>query len=168
MLRIEWIIEYENKCKELKEKIFCERRNFAKVDSKCQKDIVWIIWDIFLNESKKRSKIIQKTMNALLSLFCLKYTTGCHKKRKNLMYLAISMLCEKFVLEKEIIRHSQLDLVNIIKQKIDTVYAQIKKNEESTGTDYLFMGMKSSNLENTIKNLEAMNSFGESFVPRVD
>ena len=77
------------------------------------------------------------------------------------------MLCENFVLEKEIIRHSQLDLVNVIKQKIDTVYAQIKKNEESTGTDYLFMGMKSSNLENTIKKLEAMNSFGETFVPRV-
>jgi hypothetical protein len=164
---IEWITEYENKCKELKEKIFCERRNFAKVDSKCQKDIVWIIWDIFLNESKKRSKIIQKTMDALLSLFCLKYTTGCHKKRKNLMYLAISMLCENVVLEKEIIRHSQLDLVNTIKQKIDTVYSQIKKNEESTGTDYLFTGMKSSNLENTIKNLEAMNSFGETFVPRL-
>ncbi len=164
---IEWIIEYENKCKALREKIFCERRNFAKVDSKCQKDIVWIIWDIFLNESKKRSKLIQKIMDSLLSLFCLKYVTGCHKKRKNLMYLAISMLCENFVLEKEIIRHSQLDLVNVIKQKIDTVYAQIKKNEESTGTDYLFMGMKSSNLENTIKKLEAMNSFGETFVPRV-
>jgi hypothetical protein len=43
----------------------------------------------------------------------------------------------------------------------------IKKNEESTGTDYLFLGMKSSNLESTIKKLDAMNSFGESFVPRL-
>ena len=86
---IEWIFEYEARCKALKEKIFCERRNFAKVDSKCQKDIVWIIWDIFLKEAKKRPKFIQKVMDALLSLFCLKYTTGCHKKRKNLMYLAI-------------------------------------------------------------------------------
>ena len=106
-------------------------------------------------------------MNALLTLFCLKYTTGCHKKRKNLMYLAISVLCETFVSEKEIIRHSQLDLVNKIKQNINLVYSQIKKNEESTGTDYLFLGMKSSNLENTIKKLDAMNSFGETFVPRL-
>ena len=45
---IEWIFEYESRCKALREPIFCERRNFAKVDSKCQKDIVWIIWDIFL------------------------------------------------------------------------------------------------------------------------
>jgi len=164
---IEWIFEYENRCKALKEKIFCERRSFAKVDSKCQKDIVWIIWDIFLKEATKRSKFIQKVMDSLLSLFCLKYTTGCHKKRKNIIYLAISILCETFIAEKEIIRHSQLGLVNIIKQKIDSVYAQIKKNEESTRTDYLFLGMKSSNLENTIKKLEQMNSFGETFVPRL-
>lgn len=164
---IEWIFEYENRCKALKEKIFCETRGFAKVDHKFQKDIVWIIWDIFLKEASKRSKFIQKVMNSLLSLFCLKYITGCHKKRKNIMYLAISLLCETFVTEKEIIRHSQLGLVNIIKQKIDSVYAQIKKNEESTGTDYLFLGMKSSNLENTIKKLEQMNSFGETFVPRL-
>jgi hypothetical protein len=164
---IEWIIEYENRCKALKEKIFCERRNFANVDSKCQKDIVWIIWDVFLKEAEKRSKLISKLMNSLLNLFCLKYTTGCHKKRKNLMYLAISVLCETFTPEKEIIRHSQLELVNRIKQNINFVYGQIKKNEESTGTEYLFLGMKSSNLESTIKKLDAMNSFGETFVPRL-
>ena len=164
---IEWIIEYENRCKALKEKIFCERRNFAKVDSKCQKDIVWIIWDIFIKESEKRSKFISKLIHSILSLFCLKYTTGCHKKRKNLMYLAISVLCEHFTCEKEIIRHTQLELVNKIKQNINFVYGQIKKNEESTKTDYLFYGIKSSNLENTIKKLDAMNSFGETFVPRV-
>lgn len=164
---IEWIFEYENRCRVLKEKLFCERRTFAKVDSKYQKDIIWIIWDIFLQESSKRPKIIQKIIESLLSLFCLKYTTGCHKKRKNIMYLAISVLCENFTLEKEIIRHSQTGLVTTIKQKIDLVYVQIKKNEESTGTDYLFHGIKSSNLENTIKKLDAMNSFGETFVPRL-
>jgi hypothetical protein len=164
---IEWIFEYETRCKALKEKLFCERRNFANVDVKCQKDIVWIIWDIFLKESIKRSKIIQKIINSLLNLFCLKYTTGCHKKRKNLMYLAISILCEKFTPEKEIIRHSQIGLVNTIKQKIESVYSQIKKNEESVKTEYLFLGLKSNNLENTIKKLEQMNSFGETFVPRI-
>ncbi len=164
---IEWIIEYENRCKALKEKICCERRIFAKVETKCQKDIIWIIWDVFLKEADKRSKFISKLMNSFLSLFCLKYTSGCHKKRKNLMYLAISILCETFIPEKEIIRHSQLDLVNRIKQNINLVYGQIKKNEESTGTDYLFHGIKSSNLESTIKKLDAMNSFGESFVPRL-
>ena len=164
---IEWLFEYEQRCKALKEKLFCERRNFAMVDLKCQKDVIWIIWDIFLKESQKKSKIIQKIINSLLNLFCLKYTSGCHKRRKNLMYLAISILCETFVLEKEIIRHSQIELVNTIKNKIDVVYSQIKKNEVSANTDYLFMGLKSTNLENTIQKLEKLNSFGNSFIPRI-
>lgn len=164
---IEWIIEYEARCKSLREHIFCERRNFAKVDNKHQKDIVWIIWDAFLKESEKRPKIIQKIVQSLLSLFCLKYTTGCYKKRKNILYLTICILCEKFVLEKEIIRHSQIEFVNNIKQKIDYVYGQIKKNELSTNTDYLFTGMKMANLESTIAKLETMNTFGETFVPRL-
>ena len=164
---IEWIIEYENRCKALKEKLFCERRNFAMVDSKCQKDIIWIIWDLFLKESINRPKIIQKIINALLLLFSLKYTTGTYKKRKNLMYLAISILCENFVLDKEIIRHSKLELVNTIKKNIDSIYIQIKKNEELLGTEYLFLNTKSLNLENTIAKLETMNTFGETFVPRI-
>lgn len=164
---IEWIFEYETRCKALKEKIYCERRTFAKVEPKCQKDIIWIIWDIFMKESEKKSKIQFKIMNSLLCLFCSRYTTGCHKRRKNLIYLAVSLLCENYAIEKEIIRHSQFELVGRIKQNIDTVYAQIKKNEISSNTDYLFLGMKSSNLENTILKLEKMNTFGETFVPRV-
>ena len=81
--------------------------------------------------------------------------------------LAISILCETFILEKEIIRHSQIELVNTIKNKIGVVYSQIKKNEVSANTDYLFMGLKSTNLENTIQKLEKLNSFGNSFIPRI-
>jgi hypothetical protein len=60
-----------------------------------------------------------------------------------------------------------LELVNNIKNKINLVYAQIKKNEESLRTEYLFMELKSANLENTIAKLETMNTFGETFIPRV-
>ena len=59
---MEWIIEFELICKQKKEKCKCERRIFAKVDSKCQMDIVWIIWDIFLNEAKKK-KYTSSTYN---------------------------------------------------------------------------------------------------------
>jgi hypothetical protein len=164
---IEWIFEYETRCKSLKERLACERRSFAEVDSKCQKDIVWMVWDVFLNEASKRSKLASKWMHALLAMFSLKYTSGCHKKRKNILYLAIAILCETFVPDKEIIRHDQRDLVQRIKQNIHLVYGQIKQNEESTGTEYLFLGMKSSHLESTIQKLDAMNSFGETFVPRL-
>ena len=65
-------------------------------------------------------------------------------------------------MDEEIIRKSQQEIVSNILKKIDTVYKQIKKNEVSPGTDYLFKDLKSSNLEKTIEKLEAMNSFGET------
>ena len=137
------------------------------VDSKNQMDIIWIVWDIFLKESNKRPKIISKIVNALLNLFTLKYTSGCNKKRKYILYFVVSLLCENVTTNEEIIRKSQQEIVANVLTKIDTVYKQIKKNEVSPGTDYLFKDLKSSNLEKTIEKLEAMNSFGETFIPRL-
>ena len=164
---IEWIIEFENVCKNRKEKLRCERRTKIPVESKNQMDIVWIIWDIFLKEANKRSKIIIKIVNAVLNLFTLKYTNNCNKKRKYLLFFVISLLCENLTIDEEIIRKTQHEIVGNILKKIDMVYKQIKKNEVSPGTEYLFKDLKSSNLEKTIEKLEKMNSFGESFIPRL-
>ena len=164
---VEWIMEYESLCKIKKEKCRCERRNNMPVESKSQMDIIWIIWDIFLNKAEKQDKITQKIINALLTLFTLKYTSGCCKRRKYILYFVVSLLCEKVNLNEEIIREKQKEIVTNVIKKIDQVYGQIKKNEESPGTDYLFKNVKSSNLEKTIEKLEKMNSFGETFIPRI-
>jgi hypothetical protein len=160
-------MEYETLCKIKKEKCRCERRSKMPVDSKNQMDIIWIIWDIFLNKAEKQDKIIKKIINALLTLFTLKYTSGCCKRRKYILYFVVSLLCEKVNLNEEIIREKQKEIISNVIKKIDQVYGQIKKNEESPGTDYLFKDVKSSNLEKTIQKLEKMNSFGETFIPRL-
>jgi len=164
---IEWIVEFETICKNKKEKCICERRNKIPVDSKFQMDIIWIVWDIFLKESEKRSKIIQKIIHSLLKLFTLKYTSGCNKKRKYILYFVVSLLCENINMDEEIIRVKQKEVVNSVIKNIDSIYKQIKKNEQSPGTDYLFKDVKTSNLEKTIEKLEKMNTFGETFLPRV-
>ena len=163
---MEWIIEFETICKHKKEKCRCERRTFASVESKCQMDIVWIIWDIFLKESQKRGTLVQRIVSSALSIFSLRYKQGCHKKRRLIMYFIIEVFTEPFSIDEEIIK-DKTKLMTISKN-INKIYKQIKKNEHSPGTDYLYENVKNYNLENTIKKLETMNSLGAEYIPRVN
>ena len=163
---IEWIIEFETICKLKKEKVKCERRQFANVESKCQMDIIWIIWDIFLVEAKKRNNLVQRIIYSALNIFCLKYTPGCHKKRRQLMYFVVEVFTEPYELSEEIVRDK--NKISVIIKNINKIYRQIKKNEHSPGTDYLYQNMKSSNLEKTIAKLETMNNLGAEYIPRIE
>lgn len=164
---MEWIIEFETICKQKREKCKCERRTFAKVESKYQMDIIWIIWDAFLNEAQKRNNnLIQRLVNSALYIFCLKYTSGCHKKRRLLMYYIIELFTEPYDLTEDII--SDKSKIQLVTQNINKIYKQIKKNEHSPDTDYLFQNVHASNLEKTIAKLETMNNFANDFVPRID
>lgn len=162
---IEWMLEFENICKIKKEKCQCERRTFTEIDPKCQLDIIWIIWDIFLHESLKRNSLVQKIVQSALTLFTLKYTYTCIKKRKLLIYFVVSILTENPELDEEIIKDK--NKIASITNQINNIYKQIKKNEHSPGTDYLYQNVKSSNLEKTIAKLETMKNFGTEFIPRI-
>ena len=165
---IEWILEYDTACKKKKkkEKCKCERRCEIPVPSKDQEDIVWIIWSIFLKEMINHGLLVQKIIRALLSLFTLKYSNTCFRKRKYILYVAVAVLTENFDMNEEIVRNNQKEVITNIIKKIDSIYGQIKKNEESPNTDYLFKNVKNVNLEKTIEKLEKMNQFGETFIPR--
>ena len=164
---IEWITEFETICKNKKDKIKCERRSQIQVDVKMQMDIIWIVWDIFMREAEKRNRIVNKIIKSLLSLFTLKYSKSCNKRRKYILYFVVSLLCENVNTDEEIIRDKQKEVVSNVIKKIDSIYRQIKINEISPGTEYLFKDAKASNLEKTIEKLDKMNSFGETFMPRV-
>ena len=163
---MEWIIEFETICKQKKEKFKCERRTFAQVEPKFQMDIIWIIWDIFLEEASKRSNLVQRIVNSALNIFCLKYTSGCHKKRRLLMYFVIEVFTEPYSLDEEIVKDK--NKIMVITQNINKIYKQIKKNEHSPGTDYLYHNLNATNLEKTIAKLETMNSLGAEYIPRIN
>ena len=129
-------------------------------------DIIWIIWDIFLSEAKKRNTLVQRIVNSALNIFCLKYSSGTHKKRKLIIYFTIWILSETYSLDEEIVKDKNKILV--ISKNISKIYKQIKKNEHSPGTDYLYQNVNASNLEKTIAKLETMNSLGESYIPRIN
>ena len=47
-------------------------------------------------------------------------------------------------------------LIENIIQKVDDVYKQVKKNELKPATDYLFHGIRKSNLEKSIEKLHVI------------
>jgi len=159
---VEWILEFDAACKKKKEKCCCECRTFIPVDSKLQKDIVWIIWDVLLHESSKRNKIIRKIIQSLLKLFCIRYTPGAKKRRRHIIYFTIALLTEQCNTQIPIIENKTL-VENSVKM-INNVYKQIKKNEIKPDTDYLYYGIKQTNREKTIEKLNIMSSL--NYIPR--
>ena len=154
---LEWILEYETLCKHKKELCLGETRQFAPIQDKFKNDIIWIVWDIILHEcSSKNNPLITKIINALLEIFSIKYSSGVKKRRKFLIYFAISVLTDPMDLAIDIIANKK-ELDTIIK-KIGVVYKDVKKNEESLNVDYLFNGVERSNLDKTIERLEKMKS----------
>jgi hypothetical protein len=163
---IEWIQEFENLCKKKKEICICERRSFVKVDEKFQKEPIWIIWDIIFNSnSKKKTEISKKILKSIFELFCIRYSSSCKRKRKYLIYFAVSVITDKFNDTINIIENKEM-VDNVIK-KINLIYKEIKKNEEAPATDYLFIGTNEpSNREKTFKKLETLN--GMNTIIRID
>ena len=164
---VEWIMEFEATCKREKNRILqCQRREFAPVESKLQKDIIWIVWDILLQETAGTQNM-KKVMKALLEIFCIRYRAGMKKKRRYLLYFAISLLIETSNPMIPIVTEEAK--IEAIKSKINVIYRQIKKNEITPKTDYLFNNSiceKTKNLEKTISKLDKMGTL-TGFIPRI-
>ena len=153
---LEWIMQFEQICKLKKVKCECERRLFAPVDDKYQMDIIWIVWTALIDESKKKSvKLFNKAIMALLNLYCIKYSSGSKRKRKYIIYCAISFLTENINFNLPIIENKQI--IETVANKINIIYKDVKKNEISPQTDYLFNGVERSNLDKTVEKLDKLN-----------
>ena len=161
---VEWIVEFETICKAKKETCRCERRSHIPVDDKLQFDPIWMIWDMIIarsNQEDEYSPLTQKIVNSLLRIYCIRFTPGVRKKRRYLIYFAISLLTTEY--------DSRIEMINdrlVIETAVDNInaiYKQIKQHEISPDTDYLFSasgykGDKNGDLERTIKRLEALNA----------
>lgn len=154
---LEWIMEFQKICANKKEKCLCERRGNMPVDDKFQMDPIWIIWEIILQQSPEKDNIKSKILNSILKLYCLKYTPGVKKRRRYLIYYAISIITEKYDTKIDITKDKEL--VETVVKKINAIYKQIKKNEVGPKVDYLMTDVRKSNLEKTIDKLQMLNKF---------
>ena len=158
---IEWILEYHKICKKNKKKKICARRNM-NINDKFQGEMIWIVWDLIIEEAKRRNNGLEKIILSLLNLYSLKYKEGSKHKRKLLIYYAVSLLTENINLNVKVVTNNEK--IDKLKSKIDIIYNQIKKNEKALKTNYLFKGVENNNVEKTASKLEKMNNL--LFIPR--
>lgn len=154
---IEWILKFEIISKQKKSQLNCERRSFAPVEEKYQMNIIWMIWEGLIIESKSKDTNIKNTIDSLLELFCIRYKPSNNRSRKYLIYWAVCFLTQDINFKNPLIKNSEI--IKNISNNIDLIYKQIKQNEKKPSTDYLFNGLNENNIEKSMKKLETMNTF---------
>ena len=154
---IEWILDFDLICRKNKDKTLCVVRNYVR-DDKLNRDVVWVLWDIFFHIADERGdKFIVTILTALLDIFKIRYTTASCKKRRFLLYFGVTMLTEDITRNADVFQDKHV--IQTVIDNINIVYKQIKKNEQSPKTDYLFSGLsKQNNIEKAMKQMELVNS----------
>jgi len=155
---IEWIIEFESLCRKKKQTCDCARRSIGGVDDKYGKDPIWLVWEILVEQLAERQKPgLTKVMRSLIGLFALRYTTGCKKKRKCLLYFAVSLLTSKVEMGGGLCSHKAE--VGATVEKIGAIYHQVKKGEQAPKEDAMTMGVTGgrSSVERSAAKLQIMS-----------
>jgi hypothetical protein len=160
---IEWMVEFDIQCKKNKDTVYADRRTHIPVSYKHQQDVIWIFWDIIQYAVEKKENItstirelMERIIGAILQLFCVHYTPGCSRRRRYLLYYAITLLTENVDFHGvEMITNKAM--IETILSNIDNVYVMMKENEETPGTDYLFTGMEKKNtIERSMRRMEIL------------
>jgi len=87
-----WLIKWEKKNKKDKKKYEIEERTISGVHKKYCKDIIWLVWNIILEETLLRDDNIKKQIQSLYNLFRYEYTGGKRNSRLPIIYHSIGYL----------------------------------------------------------------------------
>jgi hypothetical protein len=158
---ITWFIEYDCHCRSRKTPLVVERRTFLK---NLNQNVVWMLWDVILEYSKNSETIVVTIIRSLLNIFAKKYSIAENKKKMFIFYFVVTLLSGP---NQYSTISDNMDDVNAVVDSIESIYKQIKVNEKSPNTDYLFNDVKNINLEKTIEKLEKMESLTNIFIPRI-
>ncbi len=154
----EWMVEFETICKKKNAQCCCVRRPEYNVEKKLQTDVIFIIWDCIIHYSNlSNNKFISSIIDSLVNLFCIRYTNASSKKRRYVIYYAIALLTEHVPVNVELI--TDKTKVQSVVENINHIYKQVKKNECSPNTQYLYSNLEhENNFQETLKRMEAINS----------
>lgn len=124
---LSWILTWEKKIIKKKGKCICAYRDIVE-SKECNTDIIWLIWDIIVNETNKRVNInLKKSIDALFSLFKKNYKTSYKSKRIDFIIYCIILLVD--TKDYDISVNNLLPIVIQSCCNINLMYQNAKKNE---------------------------------------
>ena len=123
---IEWILKFTQKLKSNNTKLVCLSRGYPVLD-KHKKNVIFLIWDC-IKTKKTDNKLINRSIESLINLFCIRYSPSYNNKRVYLLYLSVQLLISNNININIPIVNDFVVIQNIIK-KNDYFYKKIKKNE---------------------------------------
>lgn len=131
---LEWMCSYDGVCRQRKEPLLCQKRNeYAELEMKYRGDFIWLIWETLVQYAERRGGLETALINTLFEFFRVRYSSGVIKKRKSLLYFAISILTETAPLKKEILNETQKEMVAVAASNVHIViYKELKKNAVSS------------------------------------
>ena len=153
----EWIMSYKRICQSKKETCVCVRRDIVEVDEKHKRHVDWMVWNIFIHAANThRNPRVKKLIHSLMNIYALKYSNGVFRKRRFLMYVAISLLVDKVTLGGELISTNTKEKIKSVASSIHTIYKQIKVRERTPSIDDTVANVKQSSLEKSIEKLDKL------------
>jgi len=127
---LEWMCSYDAICRNRKKPLLCQKRiEYAELETKYRSDFIWLIWETLVYYAKLQGVLETTLIDTLFEFFRVRYSSCVIKKRKYLLYFAISILTETVPLKKGILNETQKEIVAVAASNVNTViYKELKKN----------------------------------------
>ena len=126
---LSWILTWEKKIIKKQGRCICAYRDIVE-SKESNTDVIWLIWDIIVNETNKRNNInFKKSIDALFSLFKKNYKSSLKSKRIDFIIYSIILIVD--TKDYDIPMNNLLPIVLQSCCNINLMYQNAKKNEIS-------------------------------------
>ncbi|MBD62964.1 MAG: hypothetical protein CMD68_02670 [Gammaproteobacteria bacterium] len=129
-----WLMRYETIHKKKKTPWIIDEREIEGIPKKYRGNIVWVLWEVILEEMKSRTnKMIKIQINSLYELYKYNYTVGKRGGRVSILFNAIGYLTHQISFKLPV--RSDYKLFIQVQSNVNKMFGSKKKDEIRNITD---------------------------------
>jgi len=164
---VEWIMEYKRIRHNKKQTCNCDRRNIDFIEEKYQRNVDWLVWELFIKIAEKKSdKRIINIIKSLRKIYTLKYSSTIFRKRRFVFYMAIFVLMEVTNVKNQLLDEYTKNEIKHVCANINGVYKQIKERDVLPGDAYV-SSPSTPALSKQDDKLNKMKEINSIYIPRL-